>query len=334
MTTPPAGVPEADWLSWPPEARQFILDQQQEKDELRSKLTALASGLDSLRERKGRSFHNSSKPPSSDEPGFKPPMRRKGSGRKRSGQPGHPGWGPELLAIERVDEVVEHDPDARHRCGSLLEGEDPDPLRHQVIKIQLITPLVIEHRLHRLACQYCCTSTCAPLPAAVETRHYGPPLNDLVNPLGSTFPLSFSKSMALLDQLLGVKMSLGAIARVRQRLNAALADPMDQALVAAQHQPVAYVEESGVPTGNADRNNPTGKLASNGLMITPVMTALLQGLSRSTASAIELLGNAFGGIVVGDHFSVYNHLPLKQRQLCWAPDARSNSQRRTPGRKC
>lgn len=52
-------------------------------------------------------------------------------------------------------------------------------------------------------------------------------------------------------------------------------------------------------------------------MVTAVVTAFIQALSRSTA-AIELLGNAFGGIVVSDRFSAYNHLPTQQRQLCWA----------------
>ncbi len=41
-------------------------------------------------------------------------------------------------------------------------------------------------------------------------------------------------------------------------------------------------------------------------------------LSRSTAAAIELLGCTFGGIVMSDRFSVYNHLPLERRQICWA----------------
>jgi transposase len=52
-------------------------------------------------------------------------------------------------------------------------------------------------------------------------------------------------------------------------------------------------------------------------MVTPVVTVFLQGLSRSAAAAMELLG-AFAGIVVSDCFSAYNHLPLEQRQLCWA----------------
>ena len=95
MSSPPAGIPEADWLATPASVRTLILVQQQEiqalrqeNDELRSQLTSLATELASLRERIGRSSRNSSKPPSSDGPGFKPPERRKGSGRKRGGQPG------------------------------------------------------------------------------------------------------------------------------------------------------------------------------------------------------------------------------------------------------
>jgi transposase len=52
--------------------------------------------------------------------------------------------------------------------------------------------------------------------------------------------------------------------------------------------------------------------------VTAVVTVIVQGLSRSGAAAIELLGNAFGGIVVSDRFSAYNHLATQQRQLCWA----------------
>ena len=325
MSSPPAGIPEADWLATPASVRTLILVQQQEiqalrqvNDELRGQLATLATELASLRERIGRSSRNSSKPPSSDGPGFKPPARRKGSGRKRGGQPGHPGSGPELLPIERVDEVMDHHPDACRRCGTLLEGEDSDPLRHQVIEIPPITPVVIEHRLHRLVCPCCSTSTCATLPADVEASPYGPRLSSLVGLLGSVFSLSFSKTQALLDQLLGVEISRGALAKVRQRLSAALAQPMQEALAFARQQPVAYVDETGAPTGNADGNNPTGKRGWQWVMVTAVVTVFIQGLSRSTAAAIELLGSTFGGIVVSDRFSAYNHLPTQQRQLCWA----------------
>ena len=325
MVATPAGISEADWLAWPALAKEFILVQQgelqaqkEEIEQLRLQLTALASELAQLRERIGRSSRNSSKPPSSDGPGFTPPERRKGSGRKRGGQQGHSGSGPELLPIERVDEVVEHHPDACRHCGTLLEGEDSDPLRHQVIEIPPITPLVIEHRLHRLVCPCCSTSTCARLPADVEASRYGPRLSVLVGLLGSAFPLSFSKTQALLDQLLGVEISCGAIATIRERISATLEQPVQEALAFARQQPVAYVDETGAPTGNADGNNPTRKRGWQWVMVTAVVTVFIQGLSRSTAAAIELLGSAFGGIVVSDRFSAYNHLPLNQRQLCWA----------------
>jgi transposase len=211
----------------------------------------LATELTGLREKIGRSSRNSSKPPSSDGPGFKPPERRKGSGRKRGAQPGHPGSGPELLPIERVDEVVEHHPDACRHCGSLLEGEDPDPLRHQVVEIPPITPVVIEHRLHRLVCPCCSTSTCAPLPADVEVSRYGPRLSSLIALLGAAFPLSISKSQALLQQVLGVELSRASIVRSLQRVSAALEQPTTAAHRALQQQPVVYVDETGAPTGNA-----------------------------------------------------------------------------------
>jgi hypothetical protein len=217
-----------------------------------------------------------------------------------------------------VDEVVEYHPQACRRCGTLLQGEDPEPLRHQVIEIPLITSLVIEHRLHRLVCPCCSTSTCAELPVGVEASHYGPRLSALVGLLGSAFPLSFSKTQALLDQPLGVEISCGTIATTRQRLSAALAQPMAEALQAARQQPVAYVDETGAPTGNADVGNPAGRRGWQWVRVTAVVTVIVQGLSRSGAAAIELLGNAFGGIVVSDRFSAYNHLATQQRQLCWA----------------
>jgi len=65
-----------------------------------------------------------------------------------------------------------------------------------------------------------------------------------VGRLGSAFPLSFSKTQALLDQRLGVQISRGAIATIRLRLSAALEQPMQKALVFAGQQPVAYMDET------------------------------------------------------------------------------------------
>ena len=171
--------------------------------------------------------------------------------------------------------------------------------------------MVIEHRLHRLVCLCCTTSTCATLPADVEATRYGPKLSALVGLLGSAFPLSFSKTQVLLDQLLGVEISCGTIATIRRALSGALEQPMNQAIAFARQQPVVYVDESGAPTGNADGSNPDGKRGWQWVMVNDMVTVFMQGLSRSTAAAIDLLGNGFDGIVVSDSFSSYNYFPLE-----------------------
>jgi hypothetical protein len=83
----------------------------------------------------------------------------------------------------------------------------------------------------------------------VEASRYGPRLSALVGLLGSAFPLSFSKTQALLDQLLGVEYSCGedfvysrgAIATIPERISATLEQPVQEVLAFAGQQPVAYV---------------------------------------------------------------------------------------------
>jgi transposase len=107
-------------------------------------------------------------------------------------------------------------------------------------------------------------------------------------------------------------------ATIRSRLAECLQQPVEEALRVARQQPVVYMDETGAPTGNADGGNFDGRRGWLWVLMTPVLTVFVQGLSRSAAAATELLGNAFTGTVVSDRFSAYNHLPLEQRQLCWA----------------
>jgi hypothetical protein len=89
------------------------------------------------------------------------------------------------------------------------------------------------------------------LPPDVESSRYGPRLSGLVGLLGSAFPLSISKSQALLQQLLWLTISRGTTTTICQRLGVALAHRRAEALLAARQQPMAYVDETGAPTSNA-----------------------------------------------------------------------------------
>src|SRR3954463_7549372 len=92
----------------------------------------LEARLADLEARLGQTSANSSKPPSSDPPPAKPAPPRTSSGRRKGGQPGHP---KRTRTDLTPDAVVELRPDTCDRCSHPLAGDDPEPLRHQVVEI-------------------------------------------------------------------------------------------------------------------------------------------------------------------------------------------------------
>ena len=102
MAFAPTGIPEDVWEASHPLMRELVLEQARRIEDLTVQLDALASRVAQLEEQKGRSSWNSSKPPSSDGKVFKAKGgedKTKGTGRKRGGQPGHPGAGRECSPL-------------------------------------------------------------------------------------------------------------------------------------------------------------------------------------------------------------------------------------------
>lgn len=312
MAFAPAGIPEDVWEASHPLMRELVLEQARRIEDLTAQLDALSSRVAQLEEQKGRSSRNSSKPPSSDGKGFKSKGSQetsKGTGRKRGAQQGHPGSGRELLPSEQCQEVIHHHPSHCQACGEALAGDDPEPLRHQVVEIPPITSFVIEHQLHRLICPHCQSSTCAALPVGVESGGFGPRLSALVGLLGGAYHLSHRKVQGLLDQVLGIAISTGAINKIRCRLSEALALAVEEAAAAIRGEPVVHIDETGGPIGNADGNNPGGKRGWLWVVLTPTLAVFQLALSRCAAVAQELLGESFSGVVISDRYSAYSWLP-------------------------
>ena len=116
----------------------------------------LTATVEELRAQINKNSSNSSKPPSSDPPWAPTPPKRRGSGRKPGGQPGHPGH---HRALRDPDHVDDHFPDVCQGCGGGLspdrDEEGKAPLRHQVEELPPVRPIVNEHRLHELLCRKC-----------------------------------------------------------------------------------------------------------------------------------------------------------------------------------
>src|SRR5438477_13060779 len=121
----PPSLPTEVFDRLPPEAQVYVRA-------LEAYVAALEGRVAALEARLNQDSSNSSKPPSSDPPSAKPAPPRTPSGKPRGGQPGHPKRSRPALP---PDEVIELRAGACRHCLGPLAGDDPDPLRHQVVEI-------------------------------------------------------------------------------------------------------------------------------------------------------------------------------------------------------
>jgi transposase len=264
-----------------------------------------------LEERLAQNSQNSSQPPSSDPPSAPPRAPRVPSGRKPGAQPHHPRHERELLPPERVHRTVPIKPDRCKKCRHPLQGQDPHPRRHQVTDLPPIEPVVTEYQLHALACDRCRTVTSAALPAGVPCGHFGPRVVAIASLLTGCYHLGRRTAATAMEDLFGVRLSVGAVSNCEQITSLALKDPVAEAHTFVQNQSVKHSDETSWQEG------PQRKRAWVWTAFTDKVTVFLIRTGRGTAVARELLGQTLG-VLVTDRWCAYAWWPLAFRQLCWA----------------
>ena len=292
------------WEHIPPEAQVYIRA-------LESRVAALEATVQQLREQVQQTSRTSSRPPSSDPPqalGQRP--RREPTGRRLGGQPGHAGQARALVPVEAVDVVVPVKPERCHHCQHLLQGEDPQPQRHQVTEIPPMKPVVTEYQLHRLACPACGEETRAAAPAGVPTGGFGPRVQAITALCTGAYHLSKRTTQRALEDMFGVQMGLGTIATLEHATVQAVAEPVAEARAYVQRQPAAYLDETGWREGQ--------QRAWLWTAVTEWVTVFVVRASRGGKVAQELLGERFWGWLVTDRWSAYTWYPAWRRQVCWA----------------
>ena len=310
-------IASEDWQRTPPSVQGVIVRLLERVAALEQEVSNLRTAHEQLREQTQRSSHNSSQPPSSDAPRVPPRQPRKASGRKRGAQPGHEGHQRTLYPVEACQSVTDHRPAQCGACGSALSGDDPTPVRHQVVELPEVKPLVDEYRLHQLRCPECGDVTRATLPAEVSTSGYGPRLVATVGLLSGPYRQSERQTQHALTDFYQVDVALGTINKLRQEVSDAVAEPVREATVCAQAQDVAHADETGWVQGNSDGANPSRRKAWLWVLVTSWVTVFQVHLSRGQEAAKALLGE-FAGSLVTDRWSGYGWYPLARRQVCWA----------------
>jgi transposase len=265
-----------------------------------------------LKERANRSSANSSCPPSSDQPDAKRyPKKRRAPGKKRGGQPGHPGSSFKPYTDAEADITPHHHhPDLCEHCGhDVFDAEvQDDAAPHQVVEPPKLKPQVAEHHLHGRRCARCREVTRAKLPLTVTTSNFGPQTSAIVCLLSGCYALSRRQVGNLMGDLFGIRMSLGVIPTIEKRMTDALA------------QPVSAVKES-VKQADRVHNDATG-WKQNGkrryafVSVTPDVVSFDITKKHNADVVNEILGPNFKGILVSDRHGIYGGIPLEQRQIC------------------
>ena len=295
--------------------RSRVADLEAQNAELKARIAAIEARL-------GMNSRNSSKPPSSDPPNVAARPKRKPSGRKPGGQPGHKGTTRSLIPPEEVDRIIELKPEKCDRCGKALTGHDPKPKRRQVIDVPPVEPDVTEYRQHTLPCE-CGATTTAPLPPGAGSSAFAPRLKAMLAMCSAVYRLSRRTVESLMADFFDVDISLGSVSACEGTVSDAVAGPVAEARKYVEAAPVAHADETGYRQAvQADQAPSAGEAPAKSkawlwAAVTPLVTVFLVHAKRSTAAAKELLGS-FAGVLVSDRWNAYNFIDAVRRQLCWA----------------
>lgn len=283
--------------------------------ELEEQVKVLTRRVAELEARLRRNSTNSSKPPSSDPPGVRRPLRVR-TGRRPGGQPGHEFHERELVPPEQVDRFIDVPaPERCHSCNEKLEGGQGQVVRHQLVEIPPLKPLVTEVRCHELECAHCGALNRA-LHVPEATGHvFGERLSAMVCLLVGKYRLSKRLVRDVLSELLGVRLSLGAIGNREKEMSEALSEPVAQAEQYVRDQDTAHLDETGWYEGKVDGHH---RRAWLWLAATALVAVFRISSSHGSEVAKALLGEDFAGFLTTDRWSAYNWYDTALRQLCWS----------------
>ena len=213
--------------------------------QLFERVQQLTVRVEELEARLSKDSHNSSKPPSSDEPWKKTRSLRVASGKKSGGQAGH--LGKTLKRALHADIVIAYPLPQHCPCGLPLDAAKAQMHEaRQVFDIPQVRYQVTEHRTQQVICA-CGQAHQSVFPQGVsESVQYGPTVRALAVHLTHGQLLPLARSAQLISQLFALNLSqasvLAWIDEASHRLRPALAH-IAQALITA---PVVHADESGL----------------------------------------------------------------------------------------
>jgi hypothetical protein len=128
--------------------------------------------------------------------------------------------------------------------------------------------------------------------------------------LSGQFHLTQGKIQRLLEQVMGLKFSMGTISMAHGHVPKALAGPVQQLQMHLSQEPVRQADET--------RHQNHKHMMWTWTQVCDWAAHFLIDPSRGQGAAKELLGEQPKGVIVSDRYAGYHFIDLQQRQVCWA----------------
>lgn len=263
----------------------------------------------------------SSKPPSSDI--VKPPRaagqsRREGKRKRRpGGQAGHERHERKPFPPEEVDTTWLYEwPESESSLSSDWEPLDEFEVVQQVDLVEKLFE-VTEHRARLYRFVPTGEVFAAPIPGEViDAGLVGPRLSALIGYQKGACHMTYRVIQTFLQDVLGLKLSTGQLAKVVRKMSEALAPASQELQAALPNQAVMNIDETGHPENGRQLwtwgFHVPGPQGFTYFHIDP---------SRSSDVLKEFLGESFHGIIGCDYLSAYRKFLQDVgalMQFCWA----------------
>ncbi len=292
-----------------------IAEQSARIAQLEQRVAELVEQVALLSEQLRQNSSNSHKPPSSDPPGVSKAGgkdRRRGkkkSKRQRGGQPGHTGRHRELVPESEVDKFVDYYPPQCESCWEPLpKVADPQATRFQVTEVPPVVPHTTEYRCHEVRCG-CGHQTRGCFGPEVPTSPFGPRLMSIIGLLSGVYHLSRRKTVTLLSDMLGVRISLGAVSAVEARVSEAVKPAVEQAWAKVGNARVKHTDGTGWLQAGA---------ALAVWTVATTMVTVFKIVADGSKATLRPLYGALRGILVSDRATALTFWAMERRQVCWA----------------
>jgi transposase len=280
-----------------------------------ARIAELEKRVAQLAEQLGQNSSNSHLPPSSDSPDERRQRRNKAKKekqqRKRGGQKGHAGAHRELLPPDKVNKFVDLFPSECENCWKPLPRvPDASALRYQQTEVPPIQPFTTEWRRHEVACPCCRYKTRAAYDGdTIPSSPFGPRLMAIMALLTGVYHLGRRRAVELLADLVGVRVSLGALSAVEKRVSDAVQPCVDEAWDRVRAAEIKHTD--GTTWSQAGRAMALWTLAAAGVTVFKI-------LADSAKATLRPLYGALSGILVSDRAKALNFWAMARRQVCWA----------------